>query len=176
MTPVENALARLVTRKLENCPLLAICQLFDVGKRRFHLDRMKLQCLGLYPKVYNNRVMLHVIDGSTLANLRPLFCASNCVLLGDDATLLTSLTEALEKIPHLMLLACVVDGRILTPKQVETFRKAKRPEDFALQTVGLLRQGPSVMTSMLQQPVLQLLSCLYSRIQLLNGSKQCVAT
>ncbi|KRZ11733.1 39S ribosomal protein L10, mitochondrial [Trichinella zimbabwensis] len=148
LSPIEFALANCIRQKLRRARLLAICHVFPAKGRRVHIDCMRLAYNGFQPKVYNNRVMQHIIKDTSLANLAPLFCSKNQILLSDHPEKLVNLTEELKSVRWLKLLACVVDGRILTSEEVDSFSN-KTFQDFAVQSNAALLQGIHTTCSLL---------------------------
>uniref|UniRef100_A0A5S6QWQ1 Large ribosomal subunit protein uL10m n=1 Tax=Trichuris muris TaxID=70415 RepID=A0A5S6QWQ1_TRIMR len=167
LTPVESALANCIRSKLLETKLLAVCHSLPTPGRQKHLDSMRLGSKGFVVKVYNNKVMNHLIKDSSLAELRPLFNSENVLLLADRIDLLPLLSKELKPVRWLILLACVVGNRILTPKQVEEFQE-KSVEHFAMQTVSLLQQPAEELRNVTQSSQKQLSSSLH-HISLVNA-------
>ncbi|KFD51739.1 hypothetical protein M514_07436 [Trichuris suis] len=149
LTPIEYALSKCIRSKLLETKLLAVCHRLPCAGRQMHLDAMKLGSKGFIFKIYNNKVMSHLIKDSSLAQLRPLFNSDNVILLAERADLLPLLSKELKSIRWLILLACVVDNKILTAKQVEEFQE-KSIEDFAMQTVSLMQQPVEDLSNAMQ--------------------------
>ncbi|KAL1241777.1 Large ribosomal subunit protein uL10m [Trichinella spiralis] len=159
LSPIEAALANCIRQKLRRARLLAICHVFPAKGRRVHIDCMRLSHNGFQTKVYNNRVMQHIIKDTSLANLAPLFCSKNQILLSDHPEKLVNLTEELKSVQWLKLLACVVDGRILTSEEVDSFSN-KTFQDFAMQSNATLLQGIHTTCSLLESAAMNVTNTL----------------
>ncbi|CDW53608.1 hypothetical protein TTRE_0000187301 [Trichuris trichiura] len=160
LTPIEYALSKCIRSKLLETKLLAVCHCLPCAGRQKHLDSMKLGSKGFILKVYNNKVMSHIIKDSSLAQLYPLFNSSNIILLAERADLLPLLSKELKSIRWLILLACVVNNRILTAKEVEEFQE-KSIQNFAMETVSLTQhpvEGLCNVTQSLQNQFCGLLN------------------
>lgn len=149
INPYEVIIAKEVKNWLQHSKLVAIFHINSINsddlfnvKVAFHKENMHL-------KAYGMSIMEKAMLGNQYEPLLPLFGAKNCIVFSEEAKI-AQLLKIVKKTPQLILLAGVVENRLLSKNELVDLSKLPNLTTARAQLVGVLNSVGAGLVSNLQ--------------------------
>lgn len=121
-------------------PLVAIYHINSISAEEMFKARVAFFKQNMHLKAYSRSVMRMALADTRWANCLPLFDGKNCVVFSTEQKL-PALLKISRRIPQMVLLAGVLEERLMSRTQLQDFA-ALPPLDVArAQLVGVLQQA-----------------------------------
>lgn len=149
VNPYEVIIAKEVVNWFSHSKLVAIMHINSINsddmfkvKVAFHKEKMHL-------KAYGMSIMKKAMIGTQYEPLLPLFGSHNCIVFSEEAKIV-QLFKILKKTPQLILLAGVVENRLLSKNELVDLSKLPNLTTARAQLVGVLNSVGGGLVSNLQ--------------------------
>lgn len=117
--------------------LVAIFQLNSISAEELFKVRVALHKQNMQFKAYGKRVMNLAIKDTKYENVLPLFEAKNCIVFSTEQKL-KQLMKITKKVPQMILLAGIVENRIMSRTEITQFAAMPDLTTVRAQFVGVL--------------------------------------
>lgn len=149
INPYEVIIAKEVINWLNHSKLVAVFHINSIKsddmfniKVAFHKENMHL-------RAYGKGIMEKAMIGNQYEAMLPLFSAKNCIVFSEEPKI-DKLLKIIKKTPQLILLAGVVENRLLSKNELVNLSKLPNLTTARSQFVGVLNSVGSGLVSNLQ--------------------------
>lgn len=141
---VENPYERIIAKEVSNwfahSQLVAVYHINSISSEDMFKARVQFFKQNMHLKAYSKDIMKRALTDSQYANLLPLFDAKNCVVFAPEQKL-TQLLRISKRIPQMVLLAGVVEQRLMSRNQLQEFSALPSLDVARAQLVGVMQQA-----------------------------------
>lgn len=143
-TVVDNPYERIIAKEVSNwfahSQLVAVYHINSISSEDLFKARVQFFKQNMHLKAYSKHIMKRALADSQYANLLPLFDAKNCVVFAPEQKL-AQLLRISKRIPQMVLLAGVVEQRLMSRNQLQEFAALPSLDVARAQLVGVMQQA-----------------------------------
>lgn len=147
--PYEKLIAKEVANWFDQCKMVAIFHVNSISADEMFKARVAFHKQNMHLKAYGKAIIREAIAGTRYDAILPLFESKNCVVFSPEQKL-PQLLKICKKIPQLMLLAGIVEQRLMSKTELSNFATMPSLEMARAQLVAVLQQagGNNVVSSL----------------------------
>lgn len=168
--PYEKIIAKDVLNWFNHSQLVAIFHLNSISAEDLFKVRVALHKQNMQFKAYGKRVMNLAIKDTKYENVLPLFDAKNCIVFSTEQKL-KLLMKITKKVPQMILLAGIVENRIMSRSEITQFAAMPDLTTVRAQFVGVLNSIGGGLVNNLECHQKQLVNILETHAKLNLGEK-----
>lgn len=157
--PFERILAREFLEQIERARLIAICQRFQVDEATRFAMKVTLKKNKMEYLHHNNRIVNYALKGTKYEAASCLYVADTCTIVSDEPAV-GKLLKVEKRIPGLIVLGALVDGRLMSTAQLKSYAKLPSLEVLQGQLVGILNSPAQRLAHNIQYHQMDLSSAL----------------
>lgn len=150
--------------------LVGIFHLNSITAEELFKTRVALHKENIQFKAYGKRVMNLAIKGTKYENVLPLFEAKNCIVFSTEPKL-KQLLKITKKVPQMILLAGILENRIMSRTELTQFAALPDLTTARAQFVGVLNSIGGGLVNNLECHQKQLVNILETHAKLNLGEK-----
>lgn len=148
--PYEKIIAKEVANWFNSSKMVAIFHVNSISADDMFNVRVQLYKQNMHLKVYSKYVMSQALLGTKFESVLPLFDSSNGIVFSPDQNL-TKLLKTVKKIPQMMLLAGIVEGRLMSKTELQNFADLPSLDIVRAQFAAILQNaGGNSLVTLLQ--------------------------
>lgn len=147
--PYEKIIAKEVSNWFSHSKMVAFFHVNSISAEEMFKARVAFHKQNMHLKVYGKSIIREAIAGTRYEAVLPLFESKNCVIFSPEQKL-PQLLKICKKIPQLMLLAGIVEQRLMSKTELTNFAAMPSLEMARAQLVAVLQQagGNNVVSSL----------------------------
>lgn len=149
INPYEVIIAKEVKNWLDHSKLVAIFHINSINADDLFNVKVAFHKENMHFKAYGISIMKKAMLGNQYEPLLPLFNAKNCIVFSEEAKI-AQLLKITKKTPELILLAGVVENRLLSTNELIDLSKLPNLTTARAQLVGVLNSVGGGLVSNLQ--------------------------
>lgn len=166
--PYERIIAKDVLNWFNHSQLVGIFHLNSITAEELFKTRVALHKENIQFKAYGKRVMNLAIKDTKYENVLPLFEAKNCIVFSTEPKL-KQLLKITKKVPQMILLAGIVENRIMSRTELTQFAALPDLTTARAQFVGVLNSIGGGLVNNLECHQKQLVNILETHAKLNLG-------
>ncbi|BES89708.1 ribosomal protein, L10 [Nesidiocoris tenuis] len=155
--PLERIYARELRHWLETKKFAAFLHSNPIAGDELFDTRVKLKKEGMTLEVYSKHTVKLAVADSPYEAILQLYVAHNAIVFSDEPKV-GKLLKIMKKIPQFVVLAGMVEGRLLSVTQLENYANLGDVTSARAQLVGTLNSAGSSLISRLNQAPSSLVS------------------
>ncbi|XP_060070718.1 large ribosomal subunit protein uL10m-like [Ylistrum balloti] len=140
MSPAEEFIYRGCEHMFQENKMIIVCQVLPCPAVEVAKAKGLLLKFGLKLKVYSNKYARMAVTGTELENMKPWFQGRNVFLVSEEQNI-AAVVKNLRKIPFLLMLGGLVDGRLLTKEGIMTLSKLPPIEELRGELCSILNMA-----------------------------------
>lgn len=147
--PYEKIIAKEVANWFAHSKMVAIFHVNSISADEMFKARVAFHKQNMHLKIYGKSIIRQAIADTRYDAILPLFESKNCVIFSPEQKL-PQLLKICKKIPQLMLLAGIVEQRLMSKTELSNFAAMPSLEMARAQLVAVLQQagGNNVVSSL----------------------------
>lgn len=149
VNPYEVIIAREVLDRLNKSKLVAIFHINSISSDDMFKVRVAFHKQNMHLKAYGKSIMRKAMTGNQYEPLLPLFDAHNVIVFSEENKI-GQLLKIVKRSPQLILLAGVVENRLLSKNELVDLSKLPNITTARAQLVGVLNSVGAGLVSNLQ--------------------------
>lgn len=149
VNPYEDIIAREVFNWLEKSKLVAVFHVNSIVSDDMFNIRVAFHKENMHLKSYGKSIMAKAMKGTKYEAMLPLFQSHYCLVFSEEAKI-NQLMKITKKAPQLILLASVVEDRLLSKNELIDLSKLPNLTTARAQLVGVLNSVGTGLVSNLQ--------------------------
>lgn len=149
INPYEEIIAKEVVNWLNHSKLVAIFHINSINSDDMFNVRVAFHKENMHLRAYGKGIMEKAMLGSQYEAMLPLFNAKNCIVFSQEPKI-GALLKIIKKTPQLILLAGVVENRLLSKNEMVSLSKLPNITTARAQFVGVLNSVGTGLVSNLQ--------------------------
>lgn len=149
INPYEVIIAKEVINWLQHSKLVAIFHINSINSDDIFKVKVAFHKENMHLKSYGMTIMEKAMIGNQYEPLLPLFSSKNCIVFSEEAKI-GQLLKIVKKTPQLILLAGVVENRLLSKNELVDLSKLPNLTTARAQFVGVLNSVGAGLVSNLQ--------------------------
>lgn len=149
INPYDAIIAKEVVNWLDHSKLVAIFHINSISSDDMFNVTVAFHKENMHLKAYGKKIMQKAMIGSRYESLLPLFSAKNCIVFSEEAKI-GQLLKIVKKTPQLILLAGVVEARLLSKNEMVNLSKLPNLTTARAQFVGVLNSVGAGLVGNLQ--------------------------
>lgn len=119
--PYERIIAQEVFNWFEHSKFIGIFHLNSISQEELFKVRVELHNKNIALKSYGRNIMQQALANTTYENTLPLFDTTFCIMFAPDTKNLKDVLRISKKIPQLILLAGVLENRIMSRTEIAQY-------------------------------------------------------
>lgn len=148
--PYEGIIAKEVANWFNNSKMVAIFHVNSISADDMFKVRVQLFKQNMHLKVYSKHVMSQALLGTKFETILPLFDSNNGIVFSPEQNL-PKLLKTVKKVPQMMLLAGIVEDRLMSKTQLQTYADLPSLDIVRAQFAAILQNaGGSSLVTLLQ--------------------------
>lgn len=148
--PYEKIIAKEVVNWFTNSQMVAIFHVNAISADDMFNVRVQLFKQNMHLKVYSKHIMSEALLGTKFESVLPLFNSSNGIVFSPEPNL-HKLLKTVKKIPQMMLLAGIVEDRLMSKTQLQTYADLPSLDIVRAQFAAVLQNaGGNSLVTLLQ--------------------------
>lgn len=121
VNPYEGIIAREVFNWFDKSQFIGIFHMNSVTQEELFKLRVELHRKNIALKSYGRRIIDMALTNTKYEHTLPLFETSFCVTFGPEAKSVKDVLKATKKVPQLILLAGVLENRIMSRTEINSY-------------------------------------------------------
>lgn len=122
VSDAEEFVYRGCERMFRENEMIAVCQLLPCANNDLKSYRVQLNKSGMELKLYSNKFTRRAVSGTRLENMLPWFQGFNVYIVSEKPKV-DKLLKTLRKIPNILLMGGLIDGRLLSKDGFTAYSK-----------------------------------------------------
>lgn len=148
--PYERIIAREVTNWFNSSKMVAIFHVNSISADDLFNVRVQLFKQNMHLKAYSKHIMGQALLGTQFESVLPLFDSNNNIVFSPDQNLV-KLLKTVKKIPQMLLLAGIVEGRLMSKTQLQDYASLPSLDIARAQFAAVLQNaGGNSLVTLLQ--------------------------
>ncbi len=149
INPYDVIIAKELVNWLDNSKMVGIFHINSINSEDIFNLKVALHKENMQFKAYGKSILRKAMVGSQYQTLLPLFNAKNCMVFSPEAKI-SQLLKIVKRTPQLILLAGVVEKRLLSKNELVDLSKLPNITTARAQFVGVLNSVGAGLVSNLQ--------------------------
>ncbi|XP_049534585.1 39S ribosomal protein L10, mitochondrial [Anopheles darlingi] len=158
--PYEAIVAREARNWFEQSRLVAFLHVNSIRQEDMFKVQVALHRHQVTVKVYGKSIMQKAVQGTKFEPILPLFEAKTALVFGPEERKINQLLSVLKKAPQLVLLAGIVEGRLLSKQELVAYASMPDLTTVRAQFAAVLESAGGKIVSDLQCHQQQLVNLL----------------
>lgn len=143
VNPYERIIAREVFNWFEHSKFVAIFHQNSISQEELFKVRVELHQKGIALKSYGGNIMRQALGGTKYENTLPLFDTPFCVMFAPETKHVKDIQRVTKKVPQLILLAGVLENRIMSRTEITKYAAMPSLEIAQAQLCNVLNSAAS---------------------------------
>lgn len=158
--PYEQIIAKEVKNWFNNSKMIVIFHVNSISSEEMFNARVQLFKQNIHMKAYNKKVMSQALVGTQYETILPLFDSRNGIVFSPEQNL-KKMFKIVKKVPQIMILAGIVEGRLLSKTDLVKYSELPSLDIARAQLASTLQQAAgSSLVTLLQANQTQLTAAL----------------
>lgn len=149
INPLDVIIAKEVSDRLNQSKLVAIFHVNSIKSDDMFKAKVAFHKANMHLKAHGMSILRKVMTGNQYETLLPLFRSQNCMVFSEEPKI-DQLLKIVKKTPQLILLAGVVENRLLSKNELVDLSKLPNLTIARSQLVGVLNSVGAGLVSNLQ--------------------------
>lgn len=138
--PYEKIIAKEVANWFAHSKMVAIFHVNSISAEEMFKARVAFHKQNMHLKMYGKSIIRQAVAGTGYDAILPLFDSKNCIIFSPEQKL-SQLLKICKKIPQIMLLAGIVEQRLMSKTELSNFAAMPSLEMARAQLVAVLQQA-----------------------------------